>query len=490
MIDRLIKAFSAQGLTFGLDFIKTILLVPFFISNWGVDLYGSYLTCLSLLALFMSLDNGFSLYISNEYNLLFHKDLIKAKQLISSAIKVVVFSNILQCFFVSFFIFIQLNFSVFFIEIDILYALLVLCFYRLLFGSSKGLMVKTLFPIGYFHRSSLLGTAEKIVEILVLIPFVIFSKSFLDAIIFITIFKSIYCIVSLWLIYIWSGNSVIKLRKSGALKDGFKMYKKSLPLMFNSFFDKSSNDGLNTLVSITLGPATLPIYTTIKTLSNLMLKFFNLLLQPIVPEIGRLYSINQNSKIIEIFRVFILLITLASFSLLIFCYCGEVIYSFWLNKQIVFNPVLFCTLIISSFIYMYSKVFISYFISVNDVRALTAISIFRGGGILGLTYVFLQFFGLECLGWSNLIVEVFLLLIVFSLIYKSWDNKNQLFSKKESLVYVINICLLSLGMYINIFTSYLFLSFILFVIILILNNKTIANNYFKLLNFKIINVKK
>ena len=78
----------------------------------------------------MSFDNGFGIYVSNEYNLLFHKDVNKARHLISSALKAVILSSIIQTFLIFTLILIQYNLS-FFIDIEILYALLVMCIYRL-----------------------------------------------------------------------------------------------------------------------------------------------------------------------------------------------------------------------------------------------------------------------------------------------------------------------------------------------------------------------
>ncbi len=477
MINRLIKSFAAQTITFALDLIKTILLVPFFLSNWGLETYGSYISCFSFLALLMSLDNGFGMYVSNEYNLLYHKNVSKAKLLISSALKVVILSNLIQTIFVFLLIMIQLNFSFFFINIKILYALLVLCFYRLLFGSTKGLLVKTLFPIGYFHRSSLIGSSEKIVEILVLIPFVIYSNSFLNAIIFISIFKSIYCLVSLFLINKWTKLSFFKIRKNGKLSEGLMMYKKSIPLMFNSFFDKSSNDGINSIISITIGPIFLPIYTTTKTLSNILLKFVNLIFHAIIPEYGRLYSKNQIEKIVITFKVAILLITIAFLPMLFFSYYSEDIYNFWLNNELEFNAILFGTLISSSFIYMYGKIFINYFVSINHVPALTIISLTRGLGILSLAYIFLSFFGINGLGWSNLIAEVFSLILICFLVYKFWENKSQFFSNMDICIYLINILLILLGLFISTNFNSLFLIITISLIILIFNFKSIKKTF-------------
>ena len=100
-----------------------------------------------------------------------------------------------------------------------------MCIYRLFFGTKKGLLVKTLFPIGYFHRSSLIGTIEKIIEILVLIPFIIYNNSFLNAIIFICAFKSIYCLVSLFLFANGPKSHSLKLCKMENLKKDYSYIK-------------------------------------------------------------------------------------------------------------------------------------------------------------------------------------------------------------------------------------------------------------------------
>ena len=477
MIARLKKSFKAQGFNYIIDIIKTILLVPFFLSNWGLETYGNYLSCLSFLALLMSFDNGFGIYVSNEYNLLFHKDVNKARHLISSALKAVILSSIIQTFLIFTLILIQYNLSFFFIDIEILYALLVMCIYRLFFGTKKGLLVKTLFPIGYFHRSSLIGTIEKIIEILVLIPFIIYNNSFLNAIIFICAFKSIYCLVSLFFICKWTKIPFFKTMQNGKLKEGLQLYKKSLPIIFNSFFDKSTNDGINSIISFTIGTAFIPIYTSTKTLSNALLKIFNLFLHPIIPEFGRLYSKNQDQKIISVFKVTIILITLAFLPMLFFSHFSEYIYNFWLNSQLEFNDLLFSTLISSSLIYMFGKIFVSYFVSINNVLALTIISLIRGIGILSLSYILLYFFGINGLGWSNLIAETISFVFTCLLIIRFWKNKNQLFSNKEIYIYSVNIIIILIGLFISTILNNISFAIIISLIILILNFKSFKNIY-------------
>lgn len=478
MITRLIKSFAAQGLNYSIDLIKTILLVPFFISNWGLESYGSYLTTLSFLALLMSIDNGFGLYVSNNYNLLFHNDEFKAKKQISSAFKALILSNTIQTIFVLLFTLIQLNFYFFPADIDVFYALLVLCIYRLFFGSLKGLLVKTLFPIGYYHRSSIIGSTEKIVEILVLIPFVIYSDSFLDAIIYISIFKSVYCLISIYLIKRWTKLSSTILIKNGNIRKGLNMYKKSIPLMFNSFFDKSTNDGIISIISITLGPSLIPIFTTTKTLSNILLKLINLIIfHPFIPEFGRLHSINQYNKIKKIIKLLLSLIIISFLPMLYFVMYSEYIYNYWMNYELKFNSMLFSTLISSSFLYLISKIFVSYFVSINNVKSLTIFSFVRGIGILLLGYYITTFFGINGLGLSNLIAETVSFGLIFYLTYKFFSKRIQLFSKKEIFLYATNTFLVFIGIFSATYIKNLFLISIISLTILIFNFQTFNQIY-------------
>ena len=72
---------------------------------------------------------------------------------------------------------------------------------------------------------------------------------------------------------------------------------------------------------------------------------------------------------------------------------------------------------------MFGKIFVSYFVSINNVLALTIISLIRGIGILSLSYILLYFFGINGLGWSNLIAETISFVFTCLLIIRFWKIK-------------------------------------------------------------------
>ena len=163
--------------------------------------------------------------------------------------------------------------------------------------------------------------------------------------------------------------------------------------------------------------------------------------------------------------------------MLFFSHFSEYIYNFWLNSQLEFNDLLFSTLISSSLIYMFGKIFVSYFVSINNVLALTIISLIRGIGILSLSYILLYFFGINGLGWSNLIAETISFVFTCLLIIRFWKNKNQLFSNKEIYIYSVNIIIILIGLFISTILNNISFAIIISLIILILNFKSFKNIY-------------
>jgi O-antigen/teichoic acid export membrane protein len=444
LINRLLKSGSVQGLHLVLTIGQNILLVPIWLNYWGVEEYGRYIACFSLFTLLMSLDNGFGNFFTNEYNIRFHKGRDNIEKMLSSSLRVVFLSNLIQIFIIFLIWMFQSVFVIQFFEDTVLLGVSILCFYRVLLGGSKGLLVRTLYPLGFFHRSSMIGLGEAFLDLLVLFVSVQCGVGFLKAIIFTALAKSVYALFSFYLISRWTGILLFKLKREGDLKTGLRYYKKSMPLMLNSFMDKGSNDGLNTIVGMTLGTSSLPIFTTVKTMASMVNRLINLLIEPLTPELGRFHSLDEKGKILDIFRLsWLATSVLVGIPVILFSLFSAEIYSYWLGGKLEFQPVLYVALMSATLMYSYGRPFIAYMTSINYMKGLSTISLLRGSGTMGLGVVFIYLWGMDGLGWSGVLTEILVsVFLPFVLVSKIWLPSHPFLVWREMWTNLLNLLLI------------------------------------------------
>jgi O-antigen/teichoic acid export membrane protein len=444
LFNRLLKSGSVQGLHLVLTIGQNILLVPIWLKHWGLEEYGRYIACFSLYSLLLSLDNGFGLFFTNEYNIKFHSDKRGLKAFLSSGLIIVMASSLMQLCFIFCLYIVQriVHFELF--ENSVLIGVFALCCYRLLIGGGKGILVRTLYPLGYFHRSSMIGLGEAFLDLLVLFVSVQCSVGFLKAIIFTALAKSVYALFSFYMISRWTGISLFKLRREGDLKTGLKYYKKSMPLMLNSFMDKGSNDGLNTIVGMTLGTSSLPIFTTVKTMASMVNRLINLLIEPLTPELGRFHSLDEKGKILDIFRLsWLATSVLVGIPVILFSLFSAEIYSYWLGGKLEFQPVLYVALMSATLMYSYGRPFIAYMTSINYMKGLSTISLLRGSGTMGLGVVFIYLWGMDGLGWSGVLTEILVsVFLPFVLVSKIWLPSHPFLVWREMWTNLLNLLLI------------------------------------------------
>jgi O-antigen/teichoic acid export membrane protein len=130
--------------------------------------------------------------------------------------------------------------------------------------------------------------------------------------------------------------------KNFNLKTGFTNFGKSMILTINGFLDQMNTNGILFLIGKFLSPVAIPVFTTIRTVTNTMTILTNLTVQPLVPEMIRFQNEDQKEKIWKIIEVnWLVSGALISFSFLILVPIVEFLFDIWTKGQIEFNSILF-----------------------------------------------------------------------------------------------------------------------------------------------------
>lgn len=400
---------------FTLSFLQNILIVPFILSKWGSENYGIWIASYAFISIMRTLDSGHQLYLGNEYIKLFYLDVDKAKKLLASGIKIAMLIGLLE--FAIFFSIIYFNSEKLFIGVSTNYILNwglgFMFFVWFLVGSAGGIIHRIILAFGLFNRSVFWSIVYKLLEVSLLLVAVLKNWSVGFTFIVLAAILFIYSIVVLIdiknkvpSIYPWWVN--------GSIKEGFRSFKLSLLITLNGFVDQFNLNGMLILIGNILTASTIPIYSTLKTFSNIFIQINQIVLNPLLPDFIKYHTINEKSKINDILNInwfllnFILIIPI----LLILPYTKD-LYEWWTQGKLQFDILLSNFLFLSVIIISYGKIMMFYLSGINHLKALLITNIFRVIILFTLTIIFLfKAKSLSFIGFSICISEFFASLLI------------------------------------------------------------------------------
>lgn len=409
---RAFSAVIAQTVFFSLHFIQSIVIVPFFLEGWGSENYGIWIAIMSLYSLIQVIDSGHQNFVGNEFNLYFHTDKPYAQRILGSSIIVTLSVGVVILIICTLFSYLGYIDDLLGVRKDheqyaqIKLGLLSMLASWIISGNIGGILYRAILPLGVMHITIYISTALKIAQLIILICAAIFAWSFLKLCI-------IYALASLLYTYLtffyvkkvmpdffpwWQGA------KWGL---GFANFFKSLVITLNSIFEQFNTNGLIILISNYLSASFIPVFTTLRTLANTALQITGLVLQPLHPELIRLHARGEGQKLIQLFVVNWLstgfLVNLGFVASLIFI---EPLYNWWTKGILAFDISLFGLIVFTVLIANYSRGPMIYLSGMNQLKAMSYISITRFVITASISLAFIQSYGLLALGWALLVAEL------------------------------------------------------------------------------------
>jgi len=189
-------------------------------------------------------------------------------------------------------------------------------------------------------------------------------------------------------------------------KEGFQNFKKSLVLTTNGIAQQLGNNGLILFISNFLQTSLVPVFTTIRTLTNTALSITNVFISSLLPDIIRFHATGEEEKIIiaQNANWFITGVVVNSALLLILPFV-ENLYLFWTKGILHFNLALFLLLAASISFANFGAGLYQYLVGINHLISQTIITVVRVLIILICSFIFLDY-GLVSLGIGILAAEI------------------------------------------------------------------------------------
>ena len=393
--------------------MQTIIIVPVLLKYWGNETYGIWLSLYAGFALLQSLDTGHINYIGNTLNITYNSNREELKLTLSSSFLMALFIGSIQILLVLFLI--LFDYLPLFLGIDpnisaqysIPFSLFILITFWFISGSFGGILHRLMVPSGFYYQAQWWGILYRFCQFLSIVFIAVLGGSILEASIFYVLIQLI--VYALTFIYIKIKIPELYPWWQGAqLRTAFLNFNKSLVLTFNSFVQQLSNNGILLFISIIFSSIYLPVFNTIRTMTNTAISITNLLIISILPDFVRYHVGREKEKLNSVFNAnWFFNGLVVNIGIILVIPFAEIIFKIWTKGIINFDFKLFIYLAASISVINFGAGFYNYLFAINSLRAVSVITITRVIILFAFSYYLSGLMGLSGIGAAVLISEIF-----------------------------------------------------------------------------------
>lgn len=372
-----------------LSIIFQLVSVPLCLHFWGRSLYGEWLSVFAAAMIFRTVDGGFINYVGNKLNLLYHNDVVALRRTLASSIIGVTILGIAQ-----------ISVAVTAIRLggcNWLFgdsgaralstapaAMLILVCTWVFSGSFIGIVHRLLIPTGLMYQSAWWSMAYQASVFVGIILAASMRLGLVGASAVMAFVQAGVYISSAFYIR-FRLPAFLPWLKSPNWRIGIRDLAGSLIFMVSGVLQQIATSGMALFVTGIFGAASLPTFTTVRTVANLWTNVTNTLSSPLLPDIIRYHTTGQARKLLTLVDAHIWLLSsivnigiVATYPLLV------VAYRYWTRGQIALDIPLTAALL-ASVVFSNSVALINvYLAGANDARSVLSLSAVRAAVSLGV----------------------------------------------------------------------------------------------------------
>lgn len=414
--ERIAKVSGVTGLSVALSITAQLVTVPVCLRYWGNDTYGAWLAVYAAYSVVRTLDGGFITYVGNKINVLFHGEQSVVRGVLASAAWGVAIWGLL--------------------EIAILcalyatgtmglivegaagsspragVALLVLSISWVTTGTYVGILHRLMIPAGLMYQATWWAIASQVAQSVSLAAAAAARLSLVSTAFVVAGIQGAICF----------GSAMYIRRKLPAyfpwwrapsIESGVMDLVRSVPLTLAGMLQQAGTSGLVLVVSAALGPSGVPVFVTLRTLSNLWATLANIVTAPLLPEVVRFYANRESEKLRDTFRAHWLVIGVAVNATLLLAYpLVPYVYETWTAGRLPFDRRVLGLLLASVSVGAMSALGATLLAGVNHMRFVVSAAALRGAVAIGVSSWLLPRAGLAGAGIAVLASEVVIAVVV------------------------------------------------------------------------------
>ena len=442
---------------------------------WGKTTYGTWLALSAAYTILRTVDGGFTAFVGNKLNMLYHQDQDEMRRVLSSAIWGVILLGSTQIIIV-----LALYFSNSLGLImggaasqltanQTIFGLMVMSITWILTGSYIGVLHRFLIPNGMLYQLLWWVMLLQVSQSLSIMLAAYLQLSVFNAALFFAFAQAAVYICSAFYIK-WRLPQFYPWLSGAKLKIGLREMVQSFPMTINGAVQQAGNSGVVILISVVLGAAVIPIYSTMRTLSNLWTTVTNIVTAPLLPDIVRFHATKEPRKFIMIHKTHILLMSIIiNLSIMLAYPLIDTVYLYWTRGKLPIDHRLICLLLASVSVFALNSLFNTFLTGLNNGRYLIVMGFLRGLFVLIAGYFLLPIFGLSGIGMAILLAEV-LLMVANTFIFIRGELKSIGAKRELMFTWYDGLCFLSvLGfLLLNVFITNLNMMYYLISLIVLL----------------------
>lgn len=372
------------GSKFFLNIIRSIFLVPIFISVWSEESYSYWIIILSLQVLLQTLNLGYIQYLGNKINLKFHENPEFAFKTFGEGIGITSFIFLIQIICSLLFLFdyplsILLGIPLPRIEFEeINLALFIFMTFCTFNHIVLRLFTRLFEPLGKVDITAKIGVITNFFELLIMfIGLSLFNIGLSHFLILLGFYYFLSSGFILFYVFIKLPD-FYKFISIPSLKKIYNEYLLSSGFLFTNILEKINNETLPLIISFFLNLTIVPIYFTLRTLSNLIITAGDLFLGLIIPDMQKYFITKNGDSLIRVCNTYWFFLGLIiNVGVLILFPFAEDFYNFWVKSKLKFNQILFTYLIINSLIVIHGNVFLYFIKAINNTKQIFGITILK-----------------------------------------------------------------------------------------------------------------
>jgi len=416
--NRLVNGFTANGFSQLSNIICQLLAVPVLLHYWGIELYGEWLILSTIPAYLAMSEMGFSSVAANEMTMLVAKrdrsEALKVFQ--STSIFLIIISVVISIavLWASLFPITEwLNISSI-TKADVALIILIMGT-QVIFGLQGGLINAGFRCDGNFALGIWLASATGLAETGLLLlsvflgaqPLVVAMLVLSSRVVSFFVMRLILYRKSPWICYGVPQSAIRRIRQ---------MARPSLAFMGFPIGNAIKNQGMLTVVGMTLGPAFVVVLSTTRTILNVAQKSLGMVSNAVWPEMSTAYGAGDMAMARKLHRGACKLSLWISLCAVLGLFCfGESVLEVWTRGEVPFDSVFFSLMLLV--IFVHSLWFASYVVpaATNKHEKLSLVYLVGACLSIAIAMSITRQNGLTGIALSLLVVDLVMVLFVVNL---------------------------------------------------------------------------
>jgi O-antigen/teichoic acid export membrane protein len=395
MEHRAAKVSLVSGLSTLLGLVFQFVSVPVCLHYWGKDAYGGWLALFSAFMVIRGLDGGYTAFVGNKLNYLYHQDALALHEHLSSAVFGVALISVLQLLLVcGTFAFeplsVMLGMASDHAGLAAKTGLLTLMISWILTGSYLGVVHRLLIPAGLMYQAAWWAMGFQISQFVAIMASALFRLNLLETSALFALAQLAIYVASAW--YVRRAlPSFAPWLKGARCGLGFADLGRSTFLTASNLVQQGAINGFVLLISALATPSAVPAFTTVRTLTNLWTSATTILSAPLLPDVVRMHAGGEAQKLVTINRAYWVLVgsgvnlgAVLSYPLIPF------LYGLWTAHAVTLDGSLLCLLLGSVVVANAGALMALHLNGINSLGVVLGASVVRATLGLGI--------GAECYG--------------------------------------------------------------------------------------------